>query len=146
MKALENFSEHTEEDSEEEEEDGDPKKRTQLLLFLWAIENHRMSKVSLSDPPDNDMFDYYAQKTRGKLDNKTSPVEENPKENEERTTRDGHPNSKSKSPSIPTRNRSRSSNRSISPSEHRNSKSDKRQSQEHRQESPERSPSVEVPD
>jgi hypothetical protein len=47
-KATENFSEIAEGESEEEgEEEGDPRKRYQLLLFLWTVENVRMGKVNL---------------------------------------------------------------------------------------------------
>jgi hypothetical protein len=68
-KATENFSESAEGESEEEgEEEGDPRKRYQLLLFLWAVENFRMGKVSLSDPQDNDIFDRLAQMKMSKLD------------------------------------------------------------------------------
>jgi hypothetical protein len=61
-KATENFSGSAEGKLEEDgEEEGDPRKRCQLLLFLWAVENFRMGKVGLSDPQDNDVFDRLAQ-------------------------------------------------------------------------------------
>ena len=56
MRAMKNFSQDDEGDSGKEEEDGDPNKRAHLLLFLWLVKNNRMYKVSLRDPPDNDIF------------------------------------------------------------------------------------------
>jgi hypothetical protein len=82
-KAIENFSESAEGELEEEgEEEGDPRKRHQLLLFLWAVENFRMGKVSLSDPQDNDIFDRLAQMKMSKLDEKPekTPAEGSVKE------------------------------------------------------------------
>ena len=63
----EGFSNNAEEESEKEEEDGDPKKRTELSLFLWSVENLQISKVSLSEPPDNNVFYSLAQKTMRSL-------------------------------------------------------------------------------
>ena len=62
-----------------------PEKETQLLLFLWSVENFRMSKVSLGEAPDNDDFDYMAQKIMRKLDKEESDSEGTPR-------RKGRPN------------------------------------------------------
>jgi hypothetical protein len=81
MRALDNFAGSCEAESEEEEEDGDPERRTQLMLFLWSVKNTRMTKVNLSNPPDNDIVDRVAQSTMRKLDKpETLAEEENPKE------------------------------------------------------------------
>ena len=48
-------------DPRKEEEGGDPKKGENLLLFLWSVENYRMKKASIKDPPNNDIFDSLAQ-------------------------------------------------------------------------------------
>jgi hypothetical protein len=103
-KATENFSEMAEGESEEEgEEEGDPRKRYQLLLFLWAAENFRMAKVNLSDPQDNDIFDRLAQMKISKLDEKPekTPAEESIKENQDGSPVHHHSQFRS-----PSRNRS----------------------------------------
>jgi hypothetical protein len=84
-KAIENFSEIA-------EGEGDPRKRYQLLLFLWAVENFRMGKVSLSDPQDNDIFDRLAQMKMSKLDEKPekNPAEESIKEHQDGSPSDHH--------------------------------------------------------
>jgi hypothetical protein len=118
-KAIENFSESAEGESEEEgEEEGDPRKRYQLLLFLWAIENFRMGKVSLSDPQDNDIFDRLAQMKISKLDEKPekTPAEGSIKEQQDGSPSDHH-----------SQFRSPSSNRMTSPGPDRskNTKTDR---------------------
>jgi hypothetical protein len=124
-KAIENFSESTEGELEEEgEEEGDPRKRYQLLLFLWAVENFRMGKVSLSDPQDNDIFDRLAQMKMRKLDERPekTPAEGSIKEHQDGSPSDHH--SQFRSPS------SNRSNRSTSPAPDRskNTKTDRTKS------------------
>jgi hypothetical protein len=124
-KAMENFSEIAEGESEEEgEEEGDPRKRYQLLLFLWSVENFRMGKVNLSDTQDNDIFDRLAEMKMIKLDEKPekTPAEENIKEHQDGSPSDHH--SQFRSPS------SNQSNRSISPAPDRskNTKTDRTKS------------------
>jgi hypothetical protein len=71
------------EESEEEGEDGDPLKRIQLLQFLWSVENLRMTKVSLSQPPDNNIFNcFVAQQTMSKLDKEEISTKEKSREKE----------------------------------------------------------------
>jgi hypothetical protein len=95
LKALKNFSaDNTKDKSKKEEGDGDPEKRTQLLLFLWSVENDWMNKVGLSEPPVNNIFDFLAQKTTRKLDKEETFTKENPKA-KERTTSDEHQHPKS---------------------------------------------------
>jgi hypothetical protein len=103
LKAMKNFSQDDEDDSWKEEEDGDPKKRAHLLLFLWSIENNRMNKVSLRDPPDNDIFDSLAQKAMKKLDKEETPTEGIPNE-KARTPSDEHPAPKNQSPNSDPKN------------------------------------------
>jgi hypothetical protein len=84
-KAIESFSESAEGELEEEgEEEGDPRKRYQLLLFLWAVENFLMGKVGLSDPQDNDIFDRLAQMKMSKLNERPekTPAEGSIKEHQ----------------------------------------------------------------
>ncbi len=122
-KAMENFSGSAEGELEEdgEEEEGDPKKRYQLLLFLWAVENLRMGKVGLSDPQDNDIFDRLAQTKMRKLDERPekNPAEGSIKEHQHGTPFDHHSHLQS-----PSSNRS---NRSTSPAPDRskNTKTDR---------------------
>ena len=78
-----------------EEEGGYSKKGENLLLFLWSVENHRMSKVSLKDPPDNDIFDSLAQKAMRKLDKEDTKTEGTP--DDERNSNDDQPTSKNHS-------------------------------------------------
>ncbi len=124
-KATENFSGSAEGELEEDgEEEGDPKKRYQLLLFLWAAENLRMGKVGLSDPQDNDIFDRLAQTKMRKLDERPekNPAEGSIKEHQCGTPFDHHSHFQS-----PSSNRS---NRSTSPAPDRskNTKTDRTKS------------------
>jgi hypothetical protein len=84
MRALKKFSKETKVESKNKEEDGDKetKRRIQLLLFLWSIENSRMSEVKLHDPPDNDVFDLFTQKIRKKLEKNSTPTKGESKEKE----------------------------------------------------------------
>jgi hypothetical protein len=121
-KAIENFSESAEGESEEEgEEEGDPRKGYQLLLFLWAVENFRMGKVSLSDPQDNDTFDRLAQMKMSKLDEKPekTPAEESIKEHQDGSPSDHHSQFRS-----PSSNRSNGST-SPAPDCSKNTKTDR---------------------
>ena len=99
MRAMENFSQ---DDDSGKEKDGDPKKGANLLLFLWSVENNRMNKVSLRDPPDNDIFDPLAQKAMKKLDKEETPIEG--MHNKKRTSSDEHPVPKNHSPNSDSRN------------------------------------------
>ena len=96
MRAMKNFSQDNEGGSRKEEEGGDPKKGANLLLFLWSVENNRMNKVSIKDPPDNDIFDSLAQKAMKKLDKEDTTTEGMP--NKKRTSSDEHPAPKHHSP------------------------------------------------
>jgi hypothetical protein len=128
MRALDNFAGSCEEESEEEEEDGDPEKRTQLMLFLWSVENLRMTKVNLSDPHDNDIFDRLAQSMMRELDKLDTLAEENPKE-------------KVGSPSALSRKSPPNKNRSTSPSNRsRDGRTDRMQSIKPPHASPDGSP------
>ena len=102
MKTMKNFSQDDEVDPRKEEEDGGPKKGESLLLFLWSIENYRMNKVSIKDPPDNDIFDALAQKAMRKLDKEDTTTEGTP--DEERNPNDDHPTSKNHSPNSDSSN------------------------------------------
>jgi hypothetical protein len=112
MRALDNFAKNCEEESEEEEEDGDPEKRTQHMLFLWSVENLGMTKVNLSDPPDNDICNRLAQSAMRKVDKSETPTEGDPR-----------------SPVTLTRNLSLSKSQSVSPNDRfGNDKTDRMQS------------------
>jgi hypothetical protein len=47
-----------------------PQHAQHILLFLWAVENCRATKVTLTEAPDTDEFDRNAQATLGKLEKK----------------------------------------------------------------------------
>ena len=118
MKALENFADSSKDESEEEEEegegeDGDPLKRKQLLLFLWSVENKRMNKVSLSEPPDNEIFDTLARFTMKKLGEELTSTRETPIKEGWNNFADFVPPPKIHHPS--SRNSSQSRSRSTSP-------------------------------
>jgi hypothetical protein len=137
MKALKYFSAiNTEDEAEEEDEEVDAKKRTQLLLFLWSVENNRMNKVGLSEPPDDDIFDSFAQKTLRKLDKEETSTEENPKE-KERTANEKLQHKRSQSPRRSPSIASRSASPPVRP---KNSNTDRIQSQTPPHDSPDGQP------
>ena len=140
MRAMWNFSTDNEDDSWKEEAHGDPKKRTHLLLFLWSVKSYGINKVSLRDPPNNDIFDSLAQKSMKKLDKEETPIEKLPNE-KARTSSDEHPLTKNQLPSAYFSNSSSSVRQSISPSDRpsRHSKTDWIKSQKAPPGSPDRS-------
>ena len=81
MEMLRNLSYYNAGDnSEKEEEERDPKKGTQLLLFVWSIENFLVSKVNLNEPLDNDNFDAlnrrkFQRKRMARQGRKFAPIE-----------------------------------------------------------------------
>ena len=42
---------------------------------MWSAENNQVNKVSLSEPPDNSIFDSLAQKSTRELDKEKTPTE-----------------------------------------------------------------------
>ena len=69
------------------------------MLFLWSVENLRVSKVNLSEPPDNDNFDALAQKTMHELDKEETSTKGKSKVGKERPISNEHPPQKSTLPS-----------------------------------------------
>ena len=72
--AMEILEGHHREKSSTNPEGGDktkdPEKEFKILLFLWAIENAWMKKVTLYEAPDNENFDRLAQEVWKKLEKK----------------------------------------------------------------------------
>jgi hypothetical protein len=54
----------------EGDDDRSPQHTQHILLFLWAVENRRTTKVALTKAPDTDQFDRNAHATLGKLEKK----------------------------------------------------------------------------
>ena len=69
------------------------------MLFLWSVENLRVSKVNLSEPPDNDNFDALAQKTMHELDKEETSTKGKSNVGKERPISNEHPPQKSTLPS-----------------------------------------------
>ena len=127
MKALKNFHQNAEDKSKNEEENEESEERSQLLVFLWSMQNNRMSKVSLHEPPENELFDSLAQEVMRKLDKKENPTEGEPKENEKATT-DWQQKSSGDSPSDSPVSLLPSSSRSSSPTGRPRNSEDRTQS------------------
>ena len=140
MKILKNLSSNTEGDTEVKEESGEPEKGAQLLPFLWSIENLRLSKVHLSEPPDNDRFDALAQKAMQKLDKEEiSHGEKQKSSTAENPTPESPPTSASRS--------NRSPSPSYSPSDGSgNPQNDRIKSEKPSRDSPDGSPLAKCPD
>jgi hypothetical protein len=49
-------------------------------MFLWSVQNLCMAKANLSEPPDNDIFDCFAQIAMRQLDKSETSTEGKPKE------------------------------------------------------------------
>jgi hypothetical protein len=74
MKVMETLADNAGDGPDEEGGGGDTEAGVQVLLFLWSIETARMSKVYLSDPPDNDRFKAMAQKAMPMLNHEGTPT------------------------------------------------------------------------
>ena len=70
MESLEAHSKKLSDNPDGKDKAKDPEKEFDILLFLWAVENALMNKVSLYEAPDNEIFDSLAQRVWEKLDKK----------------------------------------------------------------------------